>query len=231
MAVRLEKQTKDRPSLTPLFRPLAVLATLIIANLMLFRFGYPLVSGQLEELSEKKELTSSLEAKVQVLSDIDPAISSNNESLIQALPSKNPALFMLNQIDLLVNDMALTLEDTSVGSELKPNKDMSQVLISATVGASSPGELINFASRLSEYSPLNTVQSVQIKQAQGNYSSVVETYIFWSELPTVIGLTTQPVSRLTSQEQDIVKEINLLQKPRFETITPQNELPRINPFN
>lgn len=231
MTVRLEQPIKERQNYSPLVKPMLMLVTLIILNITIFKIGFTTITSQFDNISKKKEAVETLEAKVNVLSDLGSTVLASNESLLLALPSRNPALVMLGQYDNLSNSSRVSLEDTSIGTQSQIGENISQTTISVTLQSDNLGDLFEFSSKLRDYLPLNNVEDISVKRSENAYKSTIQTAIYWSALPVVIGGTTEPVSQLTSDELLLVNEINSRIKPEIQTLQPQDESTRQDPFN
>ncbi|MFC1649729.1 hypothetical protein ACFL2C_03405 [Patescibacteria group bacterium] len=231
MAVRIEPPQKERKNFRPLYQPLVILAALLIVTIGISQFGYTLIGTQFSELTEAQELNDQLEAKVSILSDLGKRASVGSESLMIALPERNPALMFMSQINLLTEEENIALTDTEVSAQLFFADDISHAIVSSTVESENLSDILNLTVDLSEYLPYNQTETLKIKWLQGIYLGEIDSKIYWSPKPTTIDSVSQSIQDLNSTEIEVLDEISSLEKPQFSSTEPKDELPRDDPFN
>lgn len=218
----------------PNTRILAVPVTLIIVlsfmALKIGQNGIARITTKIKELREAQRVEHTLDARATLLGREEGVVLGQADLSTVALPEKNPSLLMLNQLSLAAERHALDL----AGKKVAQGVPTGQGVLSGQVSFVLIGnlqEIIEFLKEIKTLAPISTIDEVNIKIDGGEARVNANLSVYWSSFPRELPPISQPIDKLSQEEQSLINRISQLLKPEFVTLPPSAPVEREDPFN
>lgn len=214
-------------------KTIAVPLVVLIALVILAFFGANFTLGKIGELNEEErslsDKRSTLSQKVGILEDFSLTGSSVSARLSQAIPIENPGVLGISQIKLKSAALAVSPEKINVGKSVGDPANLSYVLMDFEISGEL-GAAINFLNALVQTAPLGKIDNIKFTKSDLGYDTDVTYKGYWSILPQTIPSVESPLSPFSEEELAIISTLASLEAPPLETVNPQPESSRVNPF-
>lgn len=206
----------------------------IVLVLLLFYFIASFLIRELNKqivaVDEAKKTENTLMQKKTTLENISPMVLENSEKAAIFLPTSNPALVLISQVKSLVSESGLPLFEISSSSPLEKEDEPSHVTVSFEVDGP-VFSILQLVQKLKTIAPLVTVNRVNVSGTQGTSSATVEVKGHWAPLLEKISSVDEPLSTLTSEEQELLDIFGILRLPNFTDGVAAPQVIREDPFN
>lgn len=210
--------------------PLALLLAMITLSIIVFKVGVAKISTQRAELQKATKNETILTQKQQVLQTLEDNILSYTDTVIIAMPDKNPSLMALSQLKTLAERNAISLSEIKVGSKTSDKSGIFKTTILFEVEGAL-FQVLDYLISTKSFAPLSVVNRVNITQAGGVIRASVSLTVFWVPLPTKLPAISEPVTELSANEINLITELSSLEQPLFTQISPAAPSARIDPFS
>jgi hypothetical protein len=214
--------------LKAIFRPLALLAVLIVLFLIVFKEGLARISAIRGDLEAAQKNEGILSQKESFLRNAQVEVTSFTDISLAAIPAKNPALIALSQLKIFASTKNVLLSNLKVGSENK-DTDLSSIQILFDID----GDLVSvldFLKSINSFLPLSLVEKVKLTSQAGAGRANITMKVFSSPFPKKLSSLTEPIPELSTEEKSILSEIMALTLPPFVEVEATGPTGRINPF-
>lgn len=225
--------TKEKllgPNIKVLVGPAVLIVVLVVLFVYGAKAGYSQISLRLKELrgAQKEEVV--LEQKLEILREIEKGILAQTDVSLIAMPDRNPALWMVAQLKDSAEASSLFLFDKTLRSESEDETG----LVKMDFGTTAEGNfdsVMNFLKSINSLAPVSTIERVEVVQDEGITSAKIQLFVYWADLPTKIPPLTEPINRLTAQQEEVLTKISRLKRPIFTVLKPIKPSAREDPFN
>lgn len=218
------------PNVRVLAFPVLIIAALIILILFVVKTGYARVSLRLEDLQAAQKDEAVLEQKLEILQEIERGILAQTDVSLIAMPDKNPALWVIGQLKGTAQANSVFLHDNKLRSGSKDETGLTKIALETT-GEGGLGQIFGFLRAIDSLAPVFTIERVRIEENKGIVSANLKLFLYWADLPTRLPPLTDPIKRLTAQEEEIFAKIAKLKRPSFTVLKPSQPSIRESPFN
>lgn len=201
--------------------PLGTLLAAIVIFVLAGNFIFGKITTLLADNDAAQRSKAVLRDKLSSLQSTQGQVSDYAQSLSTALPGDNTALVITSQLKSIAAENSLTLENFAVGPEVK---DQSISHVDVTFDASGPSQnIFNFIDETQTLAPINKVERLKLSGAGGGSSTgrgniVVSSY--WASFPTQIPAVSDPLQKITPDEQTMLQALSSLKQPQFLDLTP-----------
>ena len=211
---------------------LAILPALgvMLVSVFIVPFGISQVSGIRAKISQEQVNQNILSQKLNILTSVSDAVSSQSSAVTIAVPDSNPALITLSQMKTLAGENGLALSGIKGGAEVKDKTGLSAVDVSFDVNGPRP-QIFAFLAAVNDISPVTVVSKIKMNESGGNALANVTVRSFWSSFPTKLPAVTDPESGLTADEKSTVTKVSALKQPIFSEVPASEVLGRSDPFS
>lgn len=218
------------PNLRIILFPFLAIAALIILIFIVANTGYSRISSRLEELQGVQKDEAVLEQKLEILREIEEGILAQSDVSLIAMPDKNPALWMVGQLNGVAAPNSVYLFENKLRSESKDDSGLSNIEFETSVRGGQ-AQILNFLKAINSLAPISTIESVNLEEDKGTLVAELKIKVYWADLPTKLPPLTTPVKRLTTQEEELLANIARLQRPTFTILPPSQPSERQSPFD
>ena len=219
-----------KPNIRIMLVPLVLIGLLLITSVAVAKNGITKISGQLKQLNSEKRTENTLTEKAGVLQQMEGVVLDNADKTVIALPSENPSIMMLVQLNSLAEKHELVFTKREVTKTNIRIEGLQGVLISFAMQGDME-KIINFIKDVNSIAPLSNFTEVRISEKQGLYVADVGLNVFYSQFPEKIPSLNQPVTQLSNQEQIYLEKLSNLTPPAFIELPPTEPSVREDPFN
>jgi hypothetical protein len=209
--------------------PLALLLTMVVLAIIVFKVGVARIGTQRAELRKATKNETILTQKQQVLQTLENSILSYADTVIIAMPDKNPSLIALSQIKILAERDTVSLSNIKIGSRVKDKSGTFKTTILFEVEGTL-FQVLNYFISTKSFAPLSVIERLEIAQAGGVIRASVNLSVYWVPLPTKLPAISEPIRELSANETNLITELSSLEQPLFSQVLPAAPSARINPF-
>ena len=216
------------PDIRKLGIPLLSLFGIVVCFFATYKIGLNKLSNQKSEIKKIEKNINVLKQKQETLVKVKETLSEDMKFFSSALPDSNPALSIIYQIKNRSIENGLIINNIKSGGESKLKK-FSKVDLSFDM----EGNLINIISFIKltqSFSPIFTIEKLELNQFGSFYKASVATRGYWAPLPKKIPAVNQPLSDFTDEEIKIITKISNLIVPNFFYGVSQESVGKENPF-
>ncbi len=208
---------------------LVLLLTMVVLATIVFKVGIARIGTQRAELQKATKNETILAQKQQVLQTLENSILSYADTVIIAMPDKNPSLIALSQIKILAERNTVSLGNIKIGSRVKDKSGTFKTTILFEVEGTL-FQVLDYLISTKSFAPLSVIDRVDIAQAGGVIRASVSMSVFWVPLPTKLPAISEPVRELSANETNLITELSSLEQPLFSQLLPAAPSARIDPF-
>lgn len=213
--------------------PLLILTTVLTVTILGSYYLFNRVSFLRGEIKTIQEQNKTFNERILTLETVKPELdSAAAQTAINALPSQNPSMLVVSQINILLHKYELTL----VRFELSPINSLvpempSEVLLSFNIEGER-ARISDFLTNLSSITPLVTIRTAKVENREATAEATIEVTSYWSPFPDKLPPLTTAIVGLNETELEIIKSLANYTNPFFsETLAPEDYEPRNNPFS
>lgn len=211
-------------------KPIVTLVLIVIIGIVVLKLGISKVTASNQSLKDKKSEELMLGEKLDGLKKNPLGSLESANSLVVALPEKNPIMAMISQIKRFSIE-----EDISVGklevSNVSSDADMNSVQLAVGLSSNDLARLLNFVNKIPEFAPVSNIYEVKVGPVgTDSFQALLSMNVFWSKFPETIPSVSDPVKVLTEDETKILEAISRLIAPEYQTLDPISPVERPNPF-
>lgn len=204
----------------------------IVALATVFLVAANLIAGRITALLAENDAaaktTATLQGKLSSLEGTQGQVSDYAQNLIAALPEKNSSLITLSQAKALASENSLILDNISVGSQLT-DANLSHVDVVFDV-AGAAADIFNFIASLPTVAPIGKLAEVKITGSALSFKANISLTSYWAPLPTKIPAVSDPLQKITPEEETLLAKIGNLRQPQFLELAPSQSVGRTDPF-
>lgn len=186
------------------------------------------------EIKSTQDQNKIFSDRVSTLQIIKPDIESDAaKTALISLPSQNPSLLVISQINTFLDEYSLDLTrlDLNLLTNPNPEETLFEVSISFNVDGSYQN-ISDFITKLGDITPLVNLRQADISNNGESAEAIIELSSYWSPFPTQLPSLTTSLTGLTDEEKETLKSLSNFISPAFdESISPRRYDPRVNPFN
>ncbi len=208
--------------------PLGSMVFLVIVFLFGGNFAFERIKTLSSELEEARATTATLQDKASSLETTQQQVTNFADSLVSALPDKNSSLLLISQLRTLATENSIILQNLKVGSEVK-EAQIAHVDVTFDIEGQSTS-LINFILQTRGIAPLNKVTRVRINSSGETSRANVTIGSYYAEFPTKIPAVSDPLQKITADEEKTLAQIASLRRPQFLLLTPSLQIEKVDPF-
>lgn len=230
MAIILNSKKFIPPVYKALIYPSIFLIAITALLLTSIKMGIAQITREQNELSSLAKNTDILSSKEAVLREVQNSAVSQVDSVVGAVPSKNPLLLVISQIKNLASEKGLILSRLQAGGESKAQTTLSSGDISFDIEGDT-SSILNFVKTIAEASPLMTIEKISLTQTANSTLGSIVLKSYWASLPDKIPSTTDSLAGLTPDEQKTLTKIQGLLPAPYSQLVPESPTRRENPFN
>lgn len=209
--------------------PAAALIGVILVFILAGNFVWGKINSLLDDYGQAQKEQATLKDKLSSLQNNQSQISDFAQSLIAALPDGNSSLALISQLKSVAQTNNLTVQNIEGGAEISES-GLSHVDISFDVqGANLP--IFNLLDSSKTIAPLNKVTRFKLTTSGSGSLANITVRSYWAGLPTKIPAVSDPLQKITPEEQTTLQGLSSLRQPQFVELTPSQGGNRTNPFS
>lgn len=209
--------------------PLALLLVMVVLATVVFKVGISKISTQRAELRKATKNETILSQKQQVLQTLENNILSYADTVIVAMPDKNPSLIALSQLKTLAERNGIIISDVKIGGRMKDKSGTFKTTILLEVEGPLV-QVLNYFISTKGFAPLSVIDRIEVSQGGELVRASTSLTIFWVPLPTKLPAISEPVHELSANETNLITELSNLEQPLFTQVLPAAPSARIDPF-
>lgn len=230
MAIIDSKNTAFIPQkMKVMLLPLGLLLAMVVLATIVFKVGVGRISTQRAELKKAIKNETILSQKQQVLQTLENNILSYADTVIVAMPDKNPSLIALSQLKTLAERNGISIGDIKIGSRTKDKSGTFKTTILLEIEGSLV-QVLNYLISTESFAPLSVINRVEISSSGELARATISLTVFWVPLPTKLPAISEPVRELSANETNLITELSNLEQPIFTQVLPAEPSVRIDPF-
>ena len=194
----------------------SVLPLLVVVFLFIIvgNFGFSRIAGVRQQISQSQRDKAVLGQKLDLLSTVSATVATEATIASVAVPAGNSVLAVIWQLKTLGVGSGVLLSNIKAAAEVKDESGLSRSDVSFEVsGARS--SVLAFLKGISEFAPLVVLDKIKLNEIGGAVRANIALKSFWSEFPTKLPATTEPITDLTTEERKILGELSALRQPAF----------------
>lgn len=219
------------PNVKLLLFPIILIGSLGVLFVVLVQNGYHKITTELDQLENSRKTESLLIQKLNSLRSIDQSVLDKADATLLALPERNPANFLLAQVNKLGEEKGVSYSKIRSTSRVKAAKEIQNAKISLSANTSDIKIVVDYLKALRMVLPIASIEKAEIDRKDEIVTTSIELNIFWSDLPTTLPPITEPIRALRSDEQELLTEISSYERPEFLILEASQPVDRDNPFN
>lgn len=209
--------------------PILMLIGLIALFVLASTFIVSRINALFGEYDTQKQEMVTLNEKLSSLQASSATISGFAQSLAFALPDKNTSLMIVSQLKTLASENTLTMQNIKVGSELKDGQ-ISHVDVSFDIEGQS-STIFSFLNQTKTIAPINKLTRFRLSTTESGSRANITLSSYWAAFPTKIPAVSDPLVKITAEEERTLQVLGALRKPAFGELTPNvGESEVSNPF-
>jgi len=219
------------PNLKILAGPLIIITVVLLLSLLVGKNGFSQVSRLLKEENEARVAESALQDKLAVLREVEGE-SNGADATVIALPKGNPAALVISNLRLLSKEKEITFEEFSASSTQK-KETFSNMTLDLSTSNKDYFAFVGFIKDFQDYAPITSLNSLEASYNKDRdlFSGDLELVFYWSPLPRVIPKITDPIVRLSGDEEEVLAKLTELKRPLFVNLDAVAPKERETPFN
>lgn len=218
------------PNIKLVAYPGFAIAILTILLFLTISTGFSRIQTQTETLRAAESDVSVLATKVEILREISAGILGHTDTSIMAMPEKNSGLWTLWQIKSLAQTHEVEISSIGFGSQAGQS-GLGGVSITFDARGNI-NSIINYLKDVETLAPVMILDVVGLSSDGGEFIASTAVATHWASLPTKLPPLTQPITRLSQSEEDLLNRLGRLNRPEFTTLFPTEEPSgRDDPFN
>ncbi len=208
---------KVRGDIEILFAPLGVLLLVIIIMGVSAKVIFDNIARLNQDLANNQKTENMLKLKLTSLQTVDPNLSTQSEAVIFALPGSNSVLDAVSQVQNQATGLHLGV--SNIDSENGVSVPGSEINSSdLTFNADGDFQSItSFIDNIKKSTPISIFDTIKItnqSQSGNNTFRLTATLTsYWALLPKTIPAITEPIEKLTVDENKILNQISSLTEP------------------
>lgn len=211
-------------SVVPLF-------AIVILFVLVGQFGFGKISDIRNQITKANNDHATLIQKLNILDSLSQNGAQIPNSVSAALPSDNPALLAMAQIEILAQSQGLILTQLKVSGPGTDVSGLSVVAITFNV-VGSRAQIESFMTKINTFAPITILDKFSIsEEIPGITSGSISVKSFWADYPTKVPPVTQAISNLTPDENIILQDVENLAQPVFTHLPAASNGGRTDPFN
>lgn len=219
------------PNLKILSIPILVLVATGFLSLIAFNNFYPRITKKVEEYNSLREVEKTLKDKASHLAEVRGSLSSQGEKLVIIMPDNSPIAWMISQLRLIAFEQNVTITQIDV-TGASSQENLSNLKLNFEVEITDAPSLTSFLNAILNIAPISTIDSVEFKLGKtAQKQASIELSLFWSPFPKTLAPLTDPVTRLSQSEVDLLNSVSGARLPSFTTLQPSLPEDREAPFN
>lgn len=189
------------------------LAIVIVLFVLVGNFGLPKIANLRNQISDAQNLKASLTQKLGVLQTFSgsPA-SSEITAASAALPNSDPSPVIVSQLQNATSCCAVVISEVKSGSAAVGSSALLTVGTTFQVVGTRDG-VINFLKYIQTLAPISIVTGVKLSETSGVDTASVSMISYWAPFPKVIPSVNQPITSLSTVEEQILSQVATLVQP------------------
>jgi Tfp pilus assembly protein PilO len=204
---------KISEKMTVAVKAISFLVVVIILFVILGQFGWGKISEIRTKIAGAQNSQKNLTQKLDVLRSIKVKGLEYSNLSVLALPDSNPSLSVMSQLKILAGTNSLGITEIKVGSPVAASTGLSLVNISFNVMGSRT-QVESFVKGINSFAPITIVDKIKIAESgPGSTTASMTVKSFWSSFPTKLPATTEVLSGLTTDENQVLNNISSLTQP------------------
>jgi len=222
-----------KPNVKVLLVPVLMNLILIILFAFSIQNIYSRAILERKKLTEQEKRIEVLKTKLDLLKEVQDKVLEESNSAVVAIPKSDIALLKMYQISLLAKKYGVTVTEKTASSLEPAEGDKAVLGVFRFTVTGDFGNTLSFLENLEKVAPISVLNDISIDKQEELVSMKANISSFWSPLPKQIPSLTEPINRLSNQEQEILTKISTLENPTFsETgLSPSGPYTREDPFN
>lgn len=213
----MQKIPENVMSVIKVVLPLLVVILLFV---VVGKFGFGKITNVRAQISAAQTEQKVLSQKVSILTNVASVGEQFSNLAVSALPDSNPALAVVSQLKILAGTEALLLSEVKSGTPANDAAGLSAVSVSFNV-IGSRVQIESFINKIDDIAPITVVDKIKINETSpGSSVGSISVKSFWAPFPTKIPPVSEAISDLTSDEEQIMQELSVLNQPVFSQIPP-----------
>jgi len=218
------------PDIRILFVPVVLLVGIFFLFTFSFKFILPRITTQTQKIKEVRGRMVLLEEKIEILREIRERLLYDTDVSLVAVPDTNPGLWKFSQIKGYAEENQVNIENSKVGGEIIDKRQITKVRYTVKVNGSLE-DIFAYLNDLINSSPMVNFSSAKLTTSRGEVYVTFDMETYHWELPTKIPAITEPVKRLSNDEENVLSYLSKLKKPEFTVLEPSGPYDRKDPFN
>lgn len=200
--------------------PLGYLLGVIVIFVVVGNLISTKINSLLTENSAALLSKATLQDKLSSLQSTQGQVSGFAQSLTAALPETNTALEITSQLKSIAAENSLNLQNFAVGTEVKDG-EVKHVDIAFDAQGQS-GNIFNFITETNTLAPLNKVKRVKLTSGSGTSTANITISSYWAAFPTQIPAVSDPLQKITPDEETMLQNLSNLRQPKFLELSPSS---------
>jgi len=220
------------PNMRVVLLPIVIIGVIVALAFYLVNFTISNVPPKISALSEARKTKKILEEKLEILKSAEVSAVEQVAILQTALPVKSsgPVVIGLAKDYAIVgnlNVISFNLKTAdSVGEEVK------MIPLSLDLADSQDiNSIITYLNTFKNVNPITTIESFELQRTPTGYETSIVLNTYEAPLPEKIPSVTEPVGRLSQNEEELMNRISGFTSPQFTTLLPEPPVIREDPFN
>lgn len=228
----MKKLAVKDPTLKLVLGPTLTVVAISVLFFYLINFSYPIITGKLTEISEGKKTENTLSERVELLKIFREGIlDDKSEEIYTVLPDENSSAVLISQFKEDLDRESLRLSSVEVVGE-KEGTEIFKMKVVYKFSTDDFNKPLSVALALKETAPLTTVDKIKAaKDVNNSINAEVTTSIYWSALPDKLPSLTEPVVKISEEDQQVLDRVLRYRYPRENKLNPEINNLRNNPFN
>lgn len=223
----MQKIPENVLSIAKVTLPLLVIIVLFI---ILGQFGFGKISQIQNQISTAENENKVLTQKLDILRNVSEIGEAGADSVVAALPESNPSLFVWSQLKNLASTEGVTISELKASNPNIGTTGPSSANILFTLSGTRD-QIKSFLGKISMFAPIAVVDKIKIAEsAPGASTATITVKSFWAPFPLKIPAISDPITALTSEEQQTLQEVSNLIQPTI-NIVPAVGGGKVDPFS
>lgn len=223
--------TKD-PNLKLVLAPTLTIIFMSFIFFYLINYYVPQIKLKYSKLNESKIMVNTLTERVELLKVFrDGVLDDKSEQIYTVLPDKNSSAFLITQLRQDLERENLKLSSVDVVAESGEN-DIKKTSVTYEFESDNFTKPLALALALKDTAPVSTVEEIKVtKDVSNKINTELKTFIYWADLPESLPSLSEPVVKLSNEDQQILDRVLRYRFPSLDDVRPELNASRKNPFN
>src|SRR4030042_5533494 len=230
LVYRLKMSSNFRMLMVPVFTITVVVLVLIIFAPQ----GISRIDKKIKEFKSAQSQEVVLNAKLDSLKSISLDTLDPKDITVIALPSKNPAIWVVSHVRRLSSESDIEILKMSV-ERSKDTEKFKNSSIEFEIDAKDYPTLLTYINNLTKILPLTSLDTVSVKRSSGQEGDVfkgdIAASFYWSDFPKTLPPISEPINELTGEDLNIISLISGFVQPSFIELSPNEPQERLQPYN